>query len=145
MYENVHGAEQNGLKANPEDIEQPSKKSEDQPIIRPHADYELVVGIDVFNIFFPQGNASLNDDQLALIDQLPTDKCFRLAGFASPEGSAELNLQLSGRRAESVADAIEASGREVLAHGGLGEYSAHIWPGPWPEARRVEIYSEACD
>jgi outer membrane protein OmpA-like peptidoglycan-associated protein len=113
-------------------------------MIRPHSDYKLVPGVDIFTVYFPKGIAELDHIDRQVIERLPQDQCYRVAGFSSPEGSKWFNYDLSVNRATAVSVAIEQSGRRVLAGGGLGEFSAKIWPHPWPIERRVEIYPEDC-
>lgn len=114
------------------------------PILRPHADKELEPGVDLFSVYFSQDGHELDSIDREVIETLPDDQCFRVAGFASPEGSKWYNYRLSVQRAETVGKAIEKEGKTVLAVGGLGEFSAHIWSHPWPMERRVEIYPVSC-
>lgn len=118
----------------------------EQPnVVRPPQSLEpLEPGKDIFTVYFPQGKSSLDAIDQQVINKLPPTKCYRVAGYASPEGSAAFNLRLSEERANSVASAIKEAGHLVLAAGGLGEYSAKIWPHPWPIERRVEIYAVKC-
>jgi outer membrane protein OmpA-like peptidoglycan-associated protein len=104
----------------------------------------LEPGKDIFTVYFPQGKSELDHIDLQVIDRLPSEQCFRVAGYASPEGDAWFNYKLSEARAQSVAKEIKKSGGRVLTVGGLGEFSAQIWPHPWPIERRVEIYVEDC-
>jgi len=115
-------------------------------ITRPsQASDALTLGEDLFAVYFQQGESLLSPEANAVIENLPPNQCFRVAGYASPEGGEWMNWELSKDRSESVVNAIEASGGQVVGVGAFGEFASEIWPEPWPEQRRVEIYLSGCD
>jgi len=106
---------------------------------------ELTLNEDLFAVYFQQGESLLDQKANAVIENLPANQCFRVAGYASPEGGEWMNWELSKDRAETVVNAIEDSGGRVVGVGAFGEFASEIWPEPWPEQRRVEIYLSDCD
>lgn len=86
-------------------------------------------------VVFALGSADLSDDGLELIDTLvawlsrhPEIEVLRIEGHADEIGGSAYNLDLSERRAQTVADALVARGiaPERLRTAGLGEARAWV-------------------
>ncbi len=60
-------------------------------------------------------------------------------GYASPEGGEEYNLNLSRRRAESVAEFLRKQGVRILRIKELGEKACRLNREEWSKCRKVEV------
>lgn len=113
-------------------------------VVRPSIPSTLIEGQNFHKVFFAKNSSVLDGMDLEVIEGLNDDVCYRVAGYASPEGDAWYNYKLSLERAETVKETMADRDLTVIAVGALGEFSSDIWPHPWPLERRVEIYSEDC-
>ena len=88
----------------------------------------------------PQFYTTLNDISRTLIDFPST--AVDVVGHASADGPADYNMQLSQRRAISVADYLNAQGVDPVRLYATGMGETQLLPGVAPESaanRRVEI------
>ncbi len=129
-------------------VAEEAKKLKEPPKAAPKRDPALLAKFA--KIFFdagksdlkPQYNAAL-DDLLKLLNQYP-DLSVEISGFASAEGTEELNRELSNKRAITVLDYLNHHGivrRRIVAkgYGATKEQNASKEEGRRVEVRIVEI------
>lgn len=71
-------------------------------------------------VMFAQGSAELTDDAKAKLNEIPEGMAVTVKGFASPEGSAKRNLEVSEQRAKAVAEFLKNKNVTVKETVGLG-------------------------
>lgn len=79
---------------------------------------------NTFVINFAFNSDELTSEAKATLDKVPTSASANIAGYASPEGNKEYNLQLSDRRAEAVKAYLESRGVKVTKTVGYGAENA---------------------
>ena len=119
-----------------------AKKQKDQP---KKSSYDKTVLTKYAKIYFDAGKSDLKaqyntelDNILAILDKYP-DLGVEISGFASAEGSEDLNRELSNKRAIAVLDYINHKGvvrRRIIAKGyGVSKDQS----SNKEEGRRVEV------
>lgn len=73
---------------------------------------------------FAWNSAELVPAAKATLDNIPTDATVSIAGYASPEGNAQYNLQLSDRRADAVKTYLQNRGIKIADTVGYGANNA---------------------
>lgn len=71
-------------------------------------------------VFFAFNSAELDDSAKAVLDNLDKNAVYDVRGYASADGSAEYNKNLSLKRAEAVAEYLRNKGANVDTVEGLG-------------------------
>lgn len=95
-------------------------------------------------IFFAKGSADISPIEAAKVKKLAdyinsTDGDFRIEGYASPEGSMEINEQLSGERARAVYWRLIAYGVDDARLIPSGNGVTHAYGGDSPLNRMVTV------
>ena len=80
---------------------------------------------------FAWNSAELVGDAKTTLDKIPAGSTVTVAGYASPEGSQEYNMELSEKRADAVKSYLESRGVKVSKTVGYGADNA--------EANRIVI------
>lgn len=78
-----------------------------------------IVDNNVTYVFFAQNSDALTDDAKKALDAVPAGE-YDIDGYASPEGAAKYNMQLSKHRAEAVARYLADRGvivKSIKGHG----------------------------
>ena len=84
---------------------------------------------NTFVVNFAWNSAELSEEAKANLNKVPENVNVSLAAYASPEGSKEYNIELSERRAQSVADYLATRNIKVVkteAYGAVNENSNRI-------------------
>jgi outer membrane protein OmpA-like peptidoglycan-associated protein len=123
-------------------VTEEAKKQKDQPVKVTNVDKALLA--KSAKIYFDAGKSELKgqyhtelDNILSILNKNP-DLGIEISGFASAEGTEEMNRDLSNKRAISVLDYINHRGvvrRRIVAKG----YGATKDIGSKEEGRRVEV------
>lgn len=71
-------------------------------------------------VLFEQGKAELTSQAKEYLETIKTDKAVIVTGYASPEGTADFNQNLSFQRAKTVADYLQTKGVKVSDIVGAG-------------------------
>lgn len=79
---------------------------------------------NTYVVNFAWNSAQLVGDAKATLDKIPAGSNVTVAGYASPEGNAAYNLQLSDRRADAVKKYLEGRGVKVDKTVGYGAVNA---------------------
>ena len=107
------------------------------------------------DILFQSGSDALADESTPYLDLL-ADRCdvnfestLRIEGHADAQGSEQMNLDLSRRRAESIRDALKSRGVsnpiQVRAFGESVPLSSNDTDRGRSMNRRVEVYFDQVD
>ena len=80
--------------------------------------YDAVIANCDAYVFFAQNSAILSEDAMNVLDNIKGT--VDIIGFASPEGNATYNKDLSTRRAKVVADYLTKRGVTVNSYKGVG-------------------------
>jgi len=106
-------------------VAEEAKKQKDQPA-KKAADYDKAVLAKALKIYFDAGKSDLKSQYNTELDQIMTtlkkypDLGVEISGFASAEGTEELNRELSNKRAITVLDYLNHQGvvrRRIIAKG----------------------------
>lgn len=79
---------------------------------------------NTYVVNFAWNSAELVGDAKATLDKIPTNSTVNIAGYASPEGNKQYNLQLSDRRANAVKAYLQGRGIKVANTTGYGADNA---------------------
>lgn len=79
---------------------------------------------NTYVVNFAWNSAELTQEAKNNLNKIPTSATANVAGYASPEGAKEYNLQLSDRRAEAVKAYLESRGVKVNKTVGYGADNA---------------------
>ena len=98
----------------------------------------------IFQIFFDYASCEISPIEAAKVKKLAdyinsTDGDFRIEGYASPEGSMEINEQLSGERARAVYWRLIAYGVDDARLIPSGNGVTHAYGGDSPLNRMVTV------
>ncbi len=125
------------------EVTKEAQQQKNQPA-KKQAAYDKAVLAKQVKIYFDAGKSNLKaqynpqlDDVLAILNKYP-DLSVEISGFASQEGSEEMNRDLSNKRAIEVLNYLNHRGivrRRIVAKG----YGATKTEGSKEEGRRVEV------
>lgn len=104
-----------------------------------------------FNVYFDEWQSRLTDDARETIAVVQRDlqgcaiQRVRIIGLAGARGDADENLDISMRRAQSIADALEAGGwpKGTFELAALGEAGATVDDVTRPMRRRARVMVDA--
>lgn len=108
------------------------------------------------HVFFPKGGAALDRDAMVKLAQMiqilqtdpMSDACLRLVGHSDTSGSAEVNRDISMKRAEAVAEFLRrglANPARVQDVSAMGEdQPLPNWPQTDRMNRRVAVWARHC-
>jgi len=125
-------------------VTEEAKRQKDQPV-KKSGEYDKAVLTKSVNIYFDAGKSDLKAQYNAELDNIMTilkkypDLGIQISGFASAEGSEELNRELSNKRAITVLDYVNHMGivrRRIVAK---GYGAAKDQTASKEEGRRVEV------
>lgn len=106
-----------------------------------YADNVSLKAIDSARLYFSTGSDELTAASLESLVKLPFGR-YRVLGFADPRGAPARNLELSRKRAESVADWLRRNGYTATAVVACGAAKAAQDPQGFAQERRVDVLAD---